>query len=123
MSIQDTDGEKKMYELSVHRYRELKHFCLQYHEMKEAIEKAASRKVECTDRDPTGDAASLIADYRRAIKLIETTAFNIGKFPGEKILKIVTENMTIRSVCPENPLEADYYVRKFFWMLSERKGV
>lgn len=112
-----------MYELSPHRYRELKHFCLQYPEMKERLKKLSYDGVDKEQGDVTADTAVSISDLEYAIKLIETTAFNLGKFPGEKILEIVTEDKSVGRVCPEDKVTCEYYVRKFFWMLSESKGV
>lgn len=109
-----------MYELSRNRFKELKHFCLQYPEMKERASKLYSEAYE-NDFDPTGKIASELADIKKAMNLIEMTAFNVGKFPGEKILKIVTEGRVLSEVCPD-VIIADYYVRKFYWMLSQIKG-
>ena len=112
-----------MYELSVHRYRELKHFCLQYPEMKEKLERLQSQL--CLDSfDPTGDLAVKISEYKNAIKLIEMTAFNIGNFPGEKILKIVSSDICLGELCPDEDLTiVKFYLRKFYWMLSDAKGM
>lgn len=112
-----------MYELSAHRYRELKHFCLQYAEMKERIKMLDDILEKGEGFDPTGKFASLLTDYKHAVKLIETTAFNVGNFPGEKILKIVTEDKSIGAVCPNEHDICEWYVRKFFWLLSDTKGV
>ena len=109
-----------MYELSRNRFKELKHFCLQYPEMKERMLELYSKGYEET-YDPTGKIASELADIKKAMNLIEMTAFNVGKFPGEKILKIVTENCCVSEVCPNDICE--WYLRKFYWMLSQVKGV
>lgn len=112
-----------MYELPVHRYRELKHFCLQYHDMKEEVERLSHDGIDKKKEDVTAKTATKLSDLKYAIKLIETTAFDLGKFPGEKILEIVTEDKSIGSVCPDDKVTCEYYVRKFYWMLSVRKGV
>lgn len=111
-----------MYELNVHRYRELKNFCLQYNYMKERIRELSNPAYSDGKEEVTSKTASKLSDYKYAVELIEKTAFNVGKFPGEKILKIVTEDMTLGSVCSDT-VEADYYIHKFFWMLSESKGI
>jgi len=110
-----------MYELPVHRYRELKHFCLQYKDMKREIEKLEA-SLYLDEFDPTARIACKLNEYRKAVNLIEKTAFNIGNFPGEKILKIVSEDVCIGEVCPGDDL-ARFYLRKFFWMLSDAKGM
>lgn len=111
-----------MYELSRNRFKELKHFCLQYPEMKERASKLYSEAYE-NDFDPTGKIASELADIKKAMNLIEMTAFNVGKFPGEKILKIVTEGRVVGEVCPDDNDICEWYLRKFYWMLSQVKGV
>ena len=111
-----------MYELSRNRFKELKHFCLQYPELKERKAKLYSEKAS-EGHDPTGRIASELADIEKAMNLIETTAFNIGNFPGEKILKIVTEGVVLGEVCPEDHDICEWYLRKFYWMLDKAKGV
>lgn len=111
-----------MYKLSRNRFKELKHFCLQYPEMKERMLELYSKGYEET-YDPTGKIASELADIKKAMNLIEMTAFNVGKFPGEKILKIVTEGRVVGEVCPDNNDICEWYLRKFYWMLSQVKGV
>lgn len=112
-----------MYELSIHRYRELKHFCLQYPEMKEKLAKYENQ-LYLDAFDPTGELAVKISEYKNAMKLIEMTAFNIGNFPGEKILKIVSSDRCLGEVCPDEDLSmVKFYLRKFYWMLSEVKGM
>lgn len=112
-----------MHDLSVHRYRELKHFCLQYPEMKEQLAKLEAQ-LYLDSFDPTGDIAVKINEYKNAIKLIEMTAFNIGNFPGEKILKIVSNDRCLGELCPDEDLTiVKFYLRKFFWMLSDVKGM
>ena len=110
-----------MYELSRNRYKELKHFCLQYNDMKEEIEKLRAKAYDDAP-DPTGETAAKISDIEKAMKLIETTAFNVGNFPGEKILKIVTEDLCVGHVCSDK-VSAEHFIRKFYWMLSKTKGV
>ena len=111
-----------MYDLSRHRFKELKHFCLRYPEMKQEIDILERREISKGKDDPTGEIATRLADLKHAVELIEMTAFNLGKFPGEKILKIVAEECTISEICPYNSDICEYYLRKFYWMLSEKKG-
>lgn len=73
--------------------------------------------------DPTAYVAVTRQDLEHAVKLIEMTAFDLGNFPGETILKIVTENVPIGEVCPEDKLTCELYLRKFYYLLSERKGI
>lgn len=112
-----------MYELSRNRYKELKHFCLQYPEIKKELQYFKMQGVRKSDLDPTARVAIRINELEHAAQLIEMTAFDVGKFPGEKILKIVAEGHTIGEVCPFERDACEWYLKKFYWMLSERKGV
>lgn len=85
---------KAEYELSAHRYRELKYFCLQYPEMKRTLEELTeidgyAKAIE----DPTSKIAVLVVDYQSAIKLIETTAYDTERFLGDKVLEVVTKDI------------------------------
>lgn len=111
-----------MYELPKYRFRELKAFCLQYHDMKDRIAELDGKEVESSP-DPTAYVSVTRTELEHAVELIEMTAFNLGKFPGETILKIVTENKSIGEVCPHDRTVCEYYLRKFYWMLSVAKGV
>ena len=113
----------KEYELSRDRYKELKHFCLQYHDMKDALEKLNEQIIFTHKYDPTAYLAIKRNDYSQAIKLIETTAFETEKFLGGYILKSISEDISFSSLeipCPKYIY--DYLREKFFWLLSERKG-
>ena len=112
-----------MYELSRQRYREMKAFCLQYYDMKRRIDELDGKEVE-NSSDPTAYVAVTRQDLEHAVKLIEMTAFDLGKFPGETILKIVAEGRSIGEVCSSGEIDiCKWYLRKFYWMLSVRKGV
>ena len=111
-----------MYELPKYRYRELKAFCLQYRDMKNRIAELDGKEVERSP-DPTAYVSVSRTELEHAVELIEMTAFNLGKFPGETMLKIVTENKSISEVCPFDRTTCEYYLRKFYWMLSVAKGV
>ena len=104
-----------MYELSRNRFKELKHFCLQYPEMKRRLEELYSEGYR-DEPDPTGRIGSEIADIKRAMNLIETTAFNLENFPGEEVFEIVTNGRCRGSI-------GELYLKEFYWVLSKRKGV
>lgn len=114
-----------MYELSRNRFKEMKHFCLQYQEMRSRIKMLEKRYLSHGEKDLPGDVATELRDLKHAAMLIEKTAFDIGNFPGEKILKIVTEDLPIGEVCSDirEKTICEWYVRKFYWMLSEKKGL
>jgi hypothetical protein len=91
--------------------------------MKRRIDELDGKEVSDT-QDPTAYVAVTRQDLEHAVKLIETTAFDLGKFPGDTILKIVAEGKAIGEVClPEDVDICKWYLRKFYWMLSVRKGV
>lgn len=107
-----------MYELPVHRYRELKHFCLQYRDMKEELMLLSGEKPGNSRSDVTSNVAVKIADLTYATELIETTARDTSFEYGDLILKAVTEDVCLSELNFDNTL-----LHKFFFLLSERKGV
>lgn len=107
------------YELPPHRYRELKHFCLQYDSWKRLYFEKEGANVE--PGDVTGRVASRKADYMNAIQLIETTAYDTSKEWGQYILSSVVSDEICECSC--DPVEFKRLIRKFYWLLSVRKGV
>lgn len=99
---------KTEFDLSKHRFYELKHFCLQYNEWK-ALYSAAdgwSGKGDTTSRDGIKRA-----DICRYVELIEQCANETGG----NILRFVTEpGITV-------PIEEIYFYKKFFWILSRKR--
>ena len=99
---------KSEYELSKHRFYELKHFCLQYPEWKKLYLLADGwrGKGDTTSRDgiKRGDLQSYIF-------MVESCA----RLTGENILRFVTDERSIL------PIELRYAYRRFFWELSRRR--
>lgn len=98
-----------MYELDRDRFKELKHFCRQYPKW---------RSISATW--PLEEQL----DIENAMLLIETTAADASSEYGRWIFIAATGDGTYSSVKP--PCDAgtfDYYMRKFYWLLSHRKGV
>lgn len=107
-----------MYELDRHRYLELKHFCLQYHHYKELYLRLEGAQY------PVDNIAAIQLDCKYAMQLIERTAADCSELLGRYIFRSVTEDVSYSVVDP--PCDHDIfelYRRKFFWMLSDRKGV
>lgn len=97
------------YYLERNRFKELKHFCLQYPKWKKEIHDA-----------PLEDAV----DIETALLLIEKTALDTSRKYGEYILKAVTRDMSYSRLRPPcDNYTFDYYLHKFYWLLSNRKGV
>lgn len=110
------------YRLSAHRYRELKHFCLQYYEMRDRVRRL-SELVFADGEDPVGDTATELTNLISGIRLIETTAIDTDKTYGEYILKSVTKDVSYSQLgVTLNKGEFDDLRAKFFWLLSEKKG-
>lgn len=107
-----------MYELSRHRFAELKHFCLQYSEWQELFKMSDEASL------PPPETAIPKTAYSRAMDLIETTAMDTCEDLSSYILDSVTHDWSTSRVNP--PCDAstfDFYRRKFFWLLSDRKGL
>lgn len=104
-----------MYELSRNRWKELKHFCLQYPEWRRRYLELYGHPG--TGDDPTGEEAAKRADYIWAMSLIETTAADTDKDYSWYIFLAVTG---MAKKCRDIP---DEYYRRFFWLLSIRKGL
>jgi hypothetical protein len=98
---------KTEYQLSKHRFYELKHFCLQYYDWKREYENADgwSGKGDTTSKD--GIKRGVLKTY---IELIDECA----RLTGVDILKFVTTNESL-------PVELRYNYRQFFWFLSCRR--
>lgn len=107
-----------MYELSRHRFAELKHFCMQYDEWR-------ARYISLDEGSlPPPETAIPKTSYLKAIHLIETTAMDTDTRLGHYILESVTRDVSFSRLSPPCDSKSfDFYRRKFFWLLSERKGV
>ena len=103
--------ENKMaeYYLDRDRYKELKHFCLQYPKYKKLLSSY-----------PLEDQV----DIETALLLIEKTALDTSRVYGKWILEYVTKDMSYSRLSPPcDNYTFDYYIHKFFWLLSHRKGI
>lgn len=113
------------YELNAHRFRELKHFCLQYRDLKTELERLEGSDGYLEKHfDPTSELAIRESELKNALKLIETTAYDTEKFLGDKILLIVTEDMNVNTLtmpCSRECMEE--LRRRFYFLLSKRKGI
>lgn len=126
-------SKKNKYWISKHRYYELKHFCLQYREIKEElaglitvpgsfVDISGKRSF---DGDRTGDTAVRRAYLTKRLDLIEQTALETDGDIYQWLLKGVTEGYSyeyLRSVLGL-PCSRDVYYdryRKFFWLISRK---
>lgn len=113
------------YELNPHRFRELKHFCLQYGFMKDELKRLRATDGYSEKRfDPTSSLAIREQELEHALKLIETTAHDTEDFLADKILKVVTEDVNVKGLtmpCSRDCMEQ--LRRRYFWLLHKKKGV
>ena len=127
---------RNRYWISKHRYYELKHYCLQYpdwvkllSELEIKMGAAKLGSIHGTDpSDPTAKIAQMRVDLQRALHLIQQTAIDASTELGVYLLSAVTEGIpfTQLQTMYEIPCSKDMYYdvyRKFFWLLSQRKGI
>ena len=129
-------SEKSKYWISRHRYYELKHFCLQYPEWRRLYAdlefkmegKIGDRVASSAISDPTAKLGQMRADLKRAMELVERCALEADPILGKYVLKGVTRGITFvrLQMMEEIPCGKDLYYdcyRRFFWLLSQRKGL
>lgn len=126
-------SKKNPYWISRHRYYELKHFCLQYHEwnrMYLATDGVAAAALglrgdpEWTDN--VAKAAIAREAYLNKMRLVEDTSDLTDPVLGRYIFLAVTENRSYDNLnatigvpcCRDNFYEL---YRRFFYILSQKK--
>lgn len=106
--ISGMENEMAEYYLDRERFKELKHHCLQYPKWKKII---ADEPLENR------------IDMERAMLLIEKTALDTSPKYAEWILKGATYDLSYSVLKPPcDNYTFDYYMHKFYWLLSKRKG-
>lgn len=129
-------SEKNKYWISRHRYYELKHFCLQYPEWRRLyanlefkMEGKLGDGISSSNvSDPTAKLGQMRADLKRAMELVERCAVDADPVLGKYVLKGVIYGITFvrLQTMEEIPCGKDLYYdcyRRFFWLLSQRKGL
>ena len=96
------------YELSKHRYYELKHFCLQYSKWK-------SDYLDADGWSGNGDTTSRDGIRRGDLKTYIEMVEDCARLTGGDILPYVTEEGL------SLPPEKRYFYRRFFWELSRKR--
>lgn len=128
-------SKRNEYRISKHRYLELKHFCMQYDEWKEALRLLtplkSSFKEERIDNgrnpDPTAELTDMALYFRRRIGMLEKIAAEcLGQYGVYLLDGIVNEETydTIRArhcipFCRDTWYTA---YRRFFWLLDKERG-
>lgn len=115
-------SKKNPYYLPKHRMLELIHFCLQYKDWKE-LYSTINGSIHGDEHE-----AVLLADLSKAMDLIKNTSFDTDPVLSNYIFLSVTESVpyyTLRCVY-DIPCGKEYFYqtrRRFFWLLSDRKGI
>ena len=130
-------SEKNPYYISKHRYYELKHFCLQYSEWKEALVlldawKAKPEELRTyvvrgnRESSPTEQLGIARAFFNKRVELIDGCLKDISPAIAPFVLKGATECVpydilrTKGCLCCRESYYEEY--RKFFWVLSIERG-
>lgn len=132
-------SNRNQYWIPKHRYYELKHYCLQYPEWKRVYNSLGFKigeHNEIKSRDipkPTEREALIRYEFLKGIELVERCCKDAGQnfIDGVDIssflLKGVTEGLSYDVlVTQEIPCSREYYYnryRKFFYILSQRRGL
>lgn len=125
-------SKKNKYYIDVHRYHELKHFCLQYLNWKQeyleldGLSKFNNEDVTRDHKDPTYDVAEKKLLYFDKMKIVEQTAIAADSNISNYILKGVTEGRSYNYLKTklDIPCGRDLYYdryRRFFWLLDKAK--
>lgn len=123
---------KNKYWLSKHRYYELKHFCLQYHEWKQAyhdldgLPSKSASVSEHVDGGKTSDPTALFAEariyYSTRMELVERVADQAAGDLAKLMLRAVTEGVSYEHITPPCCKEVWYAAyRRFFWLLDKAR--
>ena len=124
------------YYIPRERYYELKYFCLQYPVWKKAYESLSSLSGRPYDLEhvqksgisnPTASCAEAKAHFSSLMKMVWDAAEETDKVVGQYILDGVTKGMSYDALNTNSPVpcsRVEYYAlcRKFFWILSGKRG-
>lgn len=129
MRVRNKISKSNPYYISSEKYLELFHFCLQYDEWKEELNKISllpSSPEGYLADDPTGEIAVKRALLKNKIELVEQCAKETDKFIGGYILAAVTKRLSYNTLYSKYriPCGKDYYFeryRRFFYLLAGRR--
>ena len=134
-TIRPEVSTKRTYYISKHRYYELKHFCLQYHEWRNVIFSRGGFSGKCLEWhgkkqtefvDPTCAEVIFSEEARKNIEMVEKAAEETDDLIGLYILEAATDGVsyTYLKLVEDMPCSRDkFYIcyHKFFWILSQLK--
>ena len=128
-------SERSKYWIPKHRYYELKHYCLQYlhwkklyHSLEFKMEVKNGEVRSLNEERPVEKLAVIRSDCKRAMELVERTCKDATDELWEYLFKAVTEGLSYLQLqmLYEMPCGKDMYYdvyRKFFYILSQRRGI
>lgn len=134
--IRSEISKKNKYYISKHRYLELKHFCLQYHEWRKALKYLNATDIPAlkmneiksgNQSDITATLAVKKAYLKNCIDIVTTTAAQADNEIGDYIFKAVTEGYSFNylKMKYDIPCGRDMYYnryRRFFWLLNNARN-
>ena len=127
-------SNKSKYWIPKHRYYELKHYCLQYPHWKELygrleLKMAEHPEIKSTSPGKPVERIALIrAEVKKAMELVERCCKDAFPELYLSLLLAVTEGRTYEQLqaSVQIPCSRDMYYdryRKFFYILSQRRGL
>lgn len=127
-------SKKNKYWIPKHRYYELKHYCLQYPRWWKLYNSLEIKMAEHSGiragelGNPTEKLALIRAECKKAMELVERCASEAFPELGKALLLGVTEGWSydILQARVQLPCSKDMYYehyRKFFYILSQRRGI
>lgn len=119
-------SKKNPYWVSKHKFLELYHFSLQYHDWEKEIA-AVNYVPEEFEFDPTGEKAAKLAVLKGNCELVKQCCADVDKALQRFIFLAVTEGLSYDALRSRYhiPCGKDYYFiryRKYFWLLSRRRS-
>lgn len=128
-------SKKNPYWIPKHRYYELKHLCLQYHDLLNSydsltglvssnVENRVGSKESIEWSDRVGTSVTQAEYYSSRIRAIERASKNPDDYISKCILKAVTDDLsyTALRMMYEIPCGRSYYYnryRRYFWILDK----
>lgn len=129
-------GEKtNRYWLSANRRKELKYFCLQYYDwmqLRKVLEGQKSSSIASLTakgyNDYVAKKASILGDISRSMQMIERAAKQANNDLSYYILMAVTKGYSYKTLVTKYEIEIvkdiyDHALDKFYWILSNEKGL
>ena len=113
---------KSEYELSKHRFYELKHFCLQYPEWEHLyfLLDGWAKEIGNNEGDTTSRDGIRRADLMYKMELIRETCHDICGEYEQQVFDLVI--LGIKPKLSSDQKDFWYYYRKFFWALDKARN-